>query len=73
MCNTLECIFLLPGPFMMTKISGVETSVLNDDIPKILILLSKQAVKALNIYVWVFKNERSIEFRCFVALEICIL
>lgn len=37
--------------FYDDKISGVETSVLNYDSAKILILLSKQAV---NIYAWVF-------------------
>lgn len=47
--------FSFTRTFYDDKISGVETSVLNDDIAKILILLSKQAVKAVNIYAWVFK------------------
>lgn len=47
--------FSFTRTFYDDKISGVETSVLNDDIAKILILLSKQAVKAVNIYAWVFR------------------
>lgn len=54
-CAILLIAFFFYLAFYDDKISGVETSVLNYDIAKILILLSKQAVKAVNIYAWVFK------------------